>query len=142
MSDVLTTGSCLCGSVKYTLTGNPVGMAQCHCKDCQRATGTGHLSNAFFKEEQFQLEGEVKSHDQTADSGNINTRYFCPECGSRIYNTVSARTGVVGIAVGCADNNDWFSPAAVIYCKDKPDWDLTSGDVPNFDAMPPPPAKK
>jgi len=69
MSDELTTGQCLCGKVKYKLTGQPVRMMQCHCKDCQRATGTGHLNNAFFKAEQFELTGEVKAHEHEADSG-------------------------------------------------------------------------
>ncbi len=142
MSDILTTGQCLCGNVTYTLKGEPIRMMQCHCKDCQRATGTGHLNNAFFKEEQFELQGQVKAHEQTAASGNTNIRYFCPECGSRIYNEIAARKGIVGIAVGTADNNEWFEPAGVIFCKDRPSWDLTTSEVPNFDEMPPPPPKQ
>lgn len=142
MSDILTTGKCLCGEVTYTLTGQPVRMIQCHCKDCQRATGTGHINNAFFKTEQFELKGTVKSHEQETDSGNINIRHFCPECGSRIYNEIAARKGVVGVAVGTADDNSWYDPALVIYCKDREDWDLTSTEVPNFDEMPPPPPRK
>ena len=139
MTDELTTGRCLCGDVTYTLSGEPLRMVQCHCKDCQRVTGTGHISNAFFKTDQFDLKGEVKSFDVTAASGNTNSRYFCPKCGSRIYNTVSGRDGIVGVAVGCADNNDWYKPAAVVYCSERPSWDITDTDVPNFDQMPPPP---
>ena len=99
MSDTLTTGQCLCGKVTYTLIGQPLRMMQCHCKDCQRATGTGHLNNAFFKEEQFQLKGNVKAHEQVAGSGNTNIRYFCPECGSRMYNEIASRKGIVGICL-------------------------------------------
>jgi len=142
MSDVLTTGQCLCGDVTYTLTGEPIRMIQCHCKDCQRATGTGHISNAFFKSDQFEVKGELKAHEQVAASGNNNIRYFCPNCGSRIYNEIASRKGIVGVAAGTADNNDWYDPAMVIYCKERSAWDLTSTDVPNFDEMPPPPPKK
>jgi len=119
--DVLTEGRCLCGDVTYTLTGKPVGMAQCHCKDCQRATGT---------------KGDLSSHDQQADSGNINRRYFCPKCGSRVYNEITARPGVVGVHVGCADDNSWFDPGMVIFCSERPGWDMTSCEIPNHDAMP------
>ncbi len=139
MSELLTTGQCLCGAVTYKLTGQPLRMVQCHCKGCQRATGTGHISNAFFKDEQFELKGELKAYESTADSGNVNTRYFCPQCGSRIYNEVSARKGIVGVAVGSADDNSWYEPAAVVYCSERPGWDMTSTEVPNFDQMPPPP---
>jgi len=136
MSDVLTTGQCLCGNVSYTINGKPLRMAQCHCRDCQRVTGTGHASIAFFKDEQIEMTGDTNSHDVIADSGNTSTRHFCPTCGSRIFGTNSARAGVVGIMVGSADAHDWFEPGGVVYCKDRPNWDSTSTDIPNFDAMP------
>ena len=142
MSDTLTTGQCLCGNVTYTLTGQPIQMAQCHCKDCQRASGTGHGALAFFAEEQINVTGEVSSYGVTADSGNTNTRYFCPNCGGRLFGSNSAKPGVRGVAIGSADNTDWFSPRAVVYCKDRAAWDVTSTEVPNFDAMPPPPPVK
>ncbi len=139
MSDVLSSGQCLCGEVKYTIKGEPAWMAQCHCKDCQRASGTGHASLAFFKEEQLEIEGEVVSFGVEADSGNTNVRHFCPKCGSRLFSTNSGRPGMKGVAIGCVDDHAWFKPGAVVYCKDRPDWDLTSTEVHNFDAMPPAP---
>ncbi len=70
---------------------------------------------------------------------NINTRHFCPTCGSRVYGENSARPGVIGMTVGCLDKNDWFSPQAVVYTKGRAAWDKTPEDVPNFERMPPPP---
>jgi hypothetical protein len=137
-SNAFGTGHCLCGAVSYTLKAPPVRMAQCHCKDCQRASGTGHMSLAFFKEDDVRIEGETGSHAVKADSGNVNTRHFCPQCGSRIFGRNSARPGIVGIAVGGVDDNDWFKPQAVVYTAKRPAWDTTSTQVPNFDAMPPP----
>ena len=133
------TGHCLCGAVSYKINGNPVRMAQCHCKDCQRASGTGHMSLAFFKREDVDLKGETASFAVTADSGNINTRHFCPKCGGRVYGENSARPGVMGIAVGALEDTSWFAPQRIVYVKDRPTWDVTSTDVPNFDMMPPPP---
>jgi hypothetical protein len=134
------TGKCLCGAVSFTInTDEPLRMAQCHCKDCQRASGTGHMSLAFFKTEDVEINGETLSYGATADSGNTNTRHFCPKCGSRVYGENSARPGLIGIAVGCVDDNSWFQPAAIVYAKDRPTWDQTSTDVPNFEMMPPPP---
>ena len=137
------TGHCLCGAVSYKINADePLRMAQCHCKDCQRASGTGHMSLAFFKADDVDIKGETASFSVTADSGNINTRHFCPKCGSRVYGENSARPGMVGIAVGCVDDNNWFKPGAIVYAKDRPVWDQTVGDIPNFEAMPPPPPQK
>ena len=97
------------------------------------------MSLAFFKEEDVAILGKTAGYPSTADSGNINTRYFCPTCGSRVYGKNSARPGVIGIAVGCLDQNDWFSAQAVVYTKGRPAWDKTPQDVPNFERMPPPP---
>lgn len=133
------TGHCLCGAVTYTINGAPMRMAQCHCKDCQRASGTGHMSLAFFKANDVEIAGETASYAATADSGNVNTRHFCPKCGSRVFGENTGRPGVVGIAVGCVDENDWFTPEAVVYAASRPGWDVTSEEIPNFETMPPPP---
>ena len=132
-------GHCLCRAVSYTINAKPFRMAQCHCKDCQRASGTGHMSLAFFKKDDVVIVGKTASYPSTADSGNINTRHFCPTCGSRVYGENSGRPGVIGIAVGCLDKNDWFSTQAVVYTKRRAAWDKTPEDVPNFEQMPPPP---
>jgi hypothetical protein len=70
-------GRCLCGAVSYTINDKPIRMAQCHCKDCQRASGTGHMSLAFFKKDDVAILGKTASYPSTAESGNINTRHFC-----------------------------------------------------------------
>ena len=93
-------GHCLCRAVSYTIQGKPIRMAQCHCKDCQRASGTGHMSLAFFKKDDVAILGKTANYPSTADSGNINTRHFCPTCGSRVYGENSARPGVIGITGG------------------------------------------
>jgi hypothetical protein len=97
------------------------------------------MSLAFFKAEDVEIKGETASFGVKADSGNTNTRHFCPKCGSRVYGENSARPGLVGLSVGCVDDNSWFKPAAIVYAKDRPAWDKTSTDIPNFEMMPPPP---
>ena len=61
------------------------------------------MSLAFFKKDDVAIAGNTASYPSTADSGNINTRHFCPTYGSRVYGENSARPGVIGIAVGCLD---------------------------------------
>ena len=139
MSKPFATGRCLCGAVSYTINAAPLAMGQCHCKDCQQSSGTGHMSLAFFKKADVEVTGTTASYGAKADSGNINTRHFCPKCGSRIYGENSARTHMMGISVGTVDDSSWFKTERVVYVKDKPTWDATPTDVPNFDMMPPRP---
>jgi hypothetical protein len=133
------TGGCRCGSITLRIANEPKLMAQCHCSDCQKATGTGHVSAAFFADEDVTVSGDAKGYTVTADSGNQSTRYFCPDCGSRLYGNNTGRPGITSIAVGCLDDHSWYSPGAVVYTKRRQDWDHTSTDIANFDAMPPPP---
>src|SRR5207253_11167036 len=130
---------CLCGAVNYSIKAEPMSMGQCHCKDCQRASGTGHMSIARFKREDVTISGQPTSYASVAESGNTNTRHFCPVCGSRVFGENSARPGVVGITAGCLDENDWFAPQAVVYTGRRAPWDKTAQDIPNFERMPPPP---
>jgi hypothetical protein len=132
------TGRCQCGAISFTIAAPPAGMGQCHCKDCQRASGTGHMSLARFKRWDVTIEGETKTFAVTADSGNINTRHFCPNCGSRLFGENSAYPGMINVTAGAMDDNGWFAPQRVLYTKERPTWDMTTEDVPNYDGMPPP----
>ena len=104
------TGRCQCGAVSYTIAAPPVGMGQCHCKDCQRATGMGHISVARFNRKDVKIEGVTKTFAVSADSGNINTRHFCPDCGGRLFGENSAFPGMINVSAGSIDDNSWFSP--------------------------------
>jgi len=96
------------------------------------------MSIARFRRADVVMRGETSGYAVTAESGNTNTRYFCPKCGSRLFGENSAFPDLVNIAVGCVDDNNWFVPGRVVYAKDRPVWDVTSTQVPNFERMPPP----
>lgn len=132
------TGRCLCGAISYSVAAAPLTMGQCHCKDCQRVTGTGHISNARFRREDVHVNGDTKTFSSSADSGTVVTRHFCPTCGSRMFSENSARPDVKAVAVGTFDDNSWFHPQWVLFKKSQPAWDITTEDVPCYDAMPPP----
>ncbi len=134
-------GQCLCGAVRIAIKGTPVRMAQCHCRDCQRASGTGHVSNAIFPASDVTVSGPTKSFTVKADSGNDYTRHFCPECGSRLFGTHSGRPGMLIVHVGMLDDSGWFSPQVVLYTRSRPGWDMTTDDVPSYETSPPMPAK-
>jgi hypothetical protein len=140
--EVNASGGCLCGGVRFAVKGTPIRMAQCHCLDCQRASGTGHMSNAIFREADVQVAGTTASYASTSDSGNVLTRHFCPTCGGRVFLYSKARPGMIVMAAGAFDDSSWFAPELVLFTKRRPHWDITTENVPNYEAGPPMPKPK
>jgi hypothetical protein len=131
------TGGCQCGEIKLEIRHKPKMMMQCHCLDCQKSSGTGHASNAYFTKEDVLIKGEVKGHTVLSDSGGEMTRYFCPSCGNRLYGFNSSQPDLLSVTVGCLQDNSWFKPQAILYVSKNSDWDITSDEAPHFDKMPP-----
>ena len=117
------TGRCLCGAIGFTVAEPPIRMAQCHCEDCRRLTGTGHIVQAFFKTDDLTVSGQPAVFENVADSGSERRRSFCPTCGSTLFSERNTAPGIIGIAVGAFDNSDWFNPAMVLYAGQRPQWD-------------------
>ena len=79
------TGGCQCGKVRYEITEEPELVYTCHCLDCQRLTSTAFSLGIVVTEKGFRLMGlEPRQLQRTADSGRVNIRLVCPECGSWI----------------------------------------------------------
>jgi hypothetical protein len=80
------TGRCLCGAVTYSINGQPLGMGQCHCKDCQRASGTGHMSLARFKKDDVAINGKRPHmhHERTAATSTRATSARLAGAGSMV----------------------------------------------------------
>ena len=129
-------GKCLCGEVTVRVDKPPAIMARCHCRDCQRTSGTGHATNALFADIDVDLRGPVASFTVQADSGNDISRSFCLTCGSRLFNTTAKRPGFVAVAAGLFEDSSWFEPQLALFLRTRPDWDRDRTDIPMFEAAP------
>lgn len=128
-------GKCLCGDVSFTVEGAPVRMAQCHCDDCRKTTGTGHIVQAFFPKDKVVITGTTSTYENTSDAGTTRTRHFCPNCGSRLFAENSKTPGAIGIAVGVFDNSEWFRPDVILYHTKRPQWDFINAEIETHDLM-------
>lgn len=108
-------GGCLCGAIRYETTGAPDRVVICHCKFCQRATGTAYLVETMFPRERFRLtKGTPATYSLTsAGSGKQVVVNFCATCGTKLYLDLERVPGDVGLYSGTYDDPDWFerSPA-------------------------------
>jgi Uncharacterized conserved protein len=116
-------GGCLCGAITYTVSGPSLFECQCCCRDCQKATGTGHTTIIGVLSGQLQLVGEPQTFTSHGESGGTVTRHFCGICGGRLYTSGSLPGDVVMIQAGSLDEPNIVTPQNVIYGKDALEWD-------------------
>jgi hypothetical protein len=74
-------GGCLCGKVRYSADAEPTFVGVCHCKNCQKGTGTAFAVVVALPKPQLNVEGPLKEFGDRGDSGKTLYRRFCPECG-------------------------------------------------------------
>jgi hypothetical protein len=132
------TGGCLCGAVRYESAGDPVFSLQCHCRDCQRQTGSAYIAAMRVPSAGFRVtQGAPRHYVSRSDGGNAVTRAFCGDCGSPIYIQVSTRPDLVGLRVGKLDDPSGFRPDADIFVKSAQPWDYMNPALPKYDTYPP-----
>ena len=132
------TGGCLCGAVRYESTGDPVFSLQCHCRDCQRSSGTAYIAAMRVPAAEFRItRGTPKRYVSSADSGNQITRAFCGDCGSPLYVQVSTRPDIVGLRVGTLDDPSGFRADSDIFVKSAQPWDHMNPALPKHQTYPP-----
>jgi hypothetical protein len=78
------TGGCACGSIRYEGEADPVAMFNCHCRDCQRASGSAYAAIIGVPKAEVRIVGELRYYRLTAISGMGIERGFCPNCGSQV----------------------------------------------------------
>ena len=98
------TGGCQCGSVRYVLTAEPIRVTACHCKECQRQSGSAFGMSMPVRKERLSVTGSTKQFTRVANSGGEVTGVFCPDCGIRIYNVLKSALDVLSIKPGTLDD--------------------------------------
>ena len=98
------TGGCLCGAVRYTVSVPITELRMCHCRDCQKSTGTAGSVNAMVKSDTMKItQGTPKRYTVTADSGRTLHRFFCGDCGSPLFSRRELTPENSGLRIGTLD---------------------------------------
>ncbi len=131
----LSEGGCLCGAIRYTITGAPAMAMVCHCTHCQKQSGSAFSTIIGINAADIAIRGTPASYADTGDSGGAVTRQFCGTCGSPLFSLIGARPDMIFVKSGTLDDPSGFAPAVHIWGKSKQPW-VETGDVPVFDIMP------
>ncbi len=113
---------CSCGGLSVRATGLPLKVSACHCKSCQRRTGSAFGVAVFYNRQDVTTEGASRTFVRTGDSGKALTFHFCPSCGSTVYWHPDFRPGLVAIAFGCFDEAGSLALDQSVYDADAHSW--------------------
>ncbi len=130
-------GGCACGAIRYRAEGEPLFSMNCHCRDCQRETGSAYAAVLCVPGASFKVtQGSPKYFDLTADSGRTTRRCFCGDCGSPLFGRPGTGGDMVTIRAGSLDDPSVFRPSQDIYTASAQPWDYMNPDLPKSAKLP------
>lgn len=129
-------GGCQCGDVRYTIRGEPLGLAVCHCSECQRQSGSAFGMSMIVPREAFSVTGETRSFTRKTDAGGELECVFCPRCGTRLYHSPSRLGAVLNVKAGTLDDTSGLAPSAHVWTKRRQPWVVIPEGVPCFEEQP------
>lgn len=131
------TGGCMCGAVRYECAAEPIISFNCHCRDCQRATGSGYVPAIVVPRSALKVAGEVKWFGVRGESGQTLHRGFCPTCGSRLFGKPDFKPALIAILAGSLDEPGLHKPAMDVFTRSAQCWDAMNPTLPKIEGAPP-----
>ena len=124
-------GSCLCGGIRYEVTG-PLGLVvHCHCSMCRKATGAAFRSRAAVPASAFRwLAGEALVSKYESSPGE--TRTFCRVCGATLPTFFRDHPEQIGLPLGTLDDDPGVRPSAHVFVASKAPWFEIEDALPQF----------
>ena len=130
-------GGCLCGKIRFEVPAEPMIQVLCHCTDCQTVSGSAFYTAYLVPLDQLKaVSGEPGRFEVIAQSGHVNARCFCWDCGSRVWAELEGgRASVNGMAL---DDRSHFKPDANHRLETAPAWCAINEELQHIPGQPPP----
>lgn len=129
-------GRCACNAVRYRLLSAPMFVNCCHCKDCQRQTGSAFVINALIETDRIEItHGKTVPTALPTDSGRVHDVYRCPTCHTALWSDYGGRPALRFVRVGTLDDPASLPPDAHIFTRSKLPWVVLPDDAKAFDVF-------
>lgn len=128
-------GGCLCGTIRYRVTGNPLRVGACHCTFCQRRTGSAFSIHAFFEKQNVESTGGgLAIYEENSDESNLWLRlHFCSRCATTVMMTIERFPDLGIITGGTFDDPNWFKIDRHIWTRSAQHWMVFPENVARFE---------
>lgn len=124
-------GGCSCGVIRYRMATAPMFVNCCHCRDCQRQTGSAFAINAIIEADRVEmLQGQPERVTLPTESGRPHDVYRCPTCQTALWSDYGRRRVLLFLRVGTLDDPAALPPNVHIFTRSKLPWLPLPDDVP------------
>jgi hypothetical protein len=125
-------GGCTCRAVRYRMTSKPLFVHCCHCRWCQRETGTSFALNALIEADRVVLlAGAPEVVDTPSNSGKGQKISRCPRCRIALWSNYGGGGDKVRfVRVGTLDDPDRLPPDIHIFTASKQPWVVLPAGMP------------
>ena len=111
-------GGCLCGAVRFVASGEPTGVAWCHCQSCRRHSGAPVSVFVGFRHDAYEVtKGEITKFNSSP--GRL--RGFCARCGSTL-TCEGERSPEMHFHIGTFGDAARFKPTRHIFLEERLPW--------------------
>jgi len=122
-SDFVAEGGCTCGAVRYRIEAEPLIVHCCHCRWCQRETGSAFVLNALVEADRVSVHGAFDLVHTPSASGRGQRIARCPTCRVALWSHYPGGGDALRfVRVGTLDRPDRFPPDVHIYTASKQPW--------------------
>jgi hypothetical protein len=130
-------GGCACGAIHYECNVDPVLMLNCHCRDCQQASGGAYAAIVAVPKAAVKMRGEPRYHKIVGKAGKAVERGFCPTCGSQVTVKLERLPDVLGLQAGSLDDPSIYRPVMDVFTSSAQLWDHMDPNVQKHTDGPP-----
>jgi len=130
-------GGCACGAIRYRLTAAPMIVHACHCRDCQKLTGSAFVINLWLERKFVEASGAapVAFSQPPGPSGSPHEIFVCGSCSTQLWSEYHSAPGdTVLLRAGTLDDPSQITPNVHIFTRSKLPWLELPADARVFDA--------
>jgi hypothetical protein len=128
------TGGCMCGAVRYEVTGDSFSVVHCHCLSCRRHTGAPVVTLAGFKQDQVRFtSGERRIYESSPGVG----RAYCGQCGTPLtWEGDGGELGpIIELHISTFDNPDILVPTGHAFEPERISWFDIADNLPRYEGF-------
>ncbi len=118
-------GGCACGAVRYELGATPLIVHACHCRDCQRVTGSAFVINVWLEREHVRSTGDAKPRSflLRGGTGKDHEVFSCAACATYVWSRYEQAPGdALFVRAGTLDHPEAITPDVHIFTRTKLPW--------------------
>ncbi len=129
-------GSCQCGHIRYTVSGDLPPAYACHCGECKKQSASAFSVSIPIEWAQLSVAGNIAVRETIAFSGARKLACFCPSCGTRMWHRSAEDSAWITLKVATLDCAASIAPRGHLWVSKKQPWITLDPTLPAFDTQP------